>query len=71
MTTQVLEIGGMTCGHCLMAVRNSLSQVEGLTIAELRVGRAKVAFDPAVVAPGAAEAAVRDAGYSVLGSFEE
>lgn len=71
MTKQVLEIGGMTCGHCLMAVRNSLSQVEGLTIEELRVGRAKVAFDPSVVAPEAAAAAVKDAGYAVLGSFEE
>lgn len=71
MTRQVLEIGGMTCGHCLMAVRNSLSQVEGLTVEELRVGRAKVTFDPARVAPDAAAIAVKDAGYAVLGSFEE
>jgi copper chaperone len=71
MTKQTLEIGGMTCGHCLMAVRNSLSQVEGLTIEELRVGRARVAFDPAVVKPTAAAEAVKDAGYSVLGSFED
>jgi len=71
MTKQTLEIGGMTCGHCLMAVRNSLSQVPGLTIEELRVGRARVAFDAAVVPPTAAAEAVKDAGYSVLGSFED
>ena len=66
MTTQTLEIGGMTCGHCLRAVKDALSEMPGVTLDEVRIGKAVVTFDEAAVKPDAIAEAVRDAGYDVL-----
>jgi copper chaperone len=66
MKVQTLEIGGMSCGHCVMSVRNALSSTEGLTIDEVRIGSAKVSFDERAVSADAAATAVQDAGYGVL-----
>jgi copper chaperone CopZ len=38
--TQTLEIGGMSCGHCLRAVRDALSEMPSVTLAEVRIGKA-------------------------------
>lgn len=66
MTTQTLEIGGMTCGHCLRAVKDALSEMQGVTLDEVRIGKAVVTFDETIVQPEAIAEAVRDAGYEVL-----
>ncbi len=66
MTTQTLDIGGMTCGHCLRSVQKALTGIEGLKLDDLRIGRAKVTFDETTVSAVAAADAVRDAGYEVL-----
>lgn len=66
MTTQTMEIGGMTCGHCLRMVQQALNSVEGVKLDELRVGRAVVTFDETAVTADAVAEAVRDAGYEVL-----
>ena len=66
MTKQTLEIGGMTCGHCLRSVQQALNSLEGVTLDELRIGRAQVTFDEAKVSADAVAEAVRDAGYEVL-----
>lgn len=66
MTEKVLSIGGMSCGHCLMAVRSALEGVEGAQVKEVRLGSATVGIDESVVAAEALAEAVRDAGYDVL-----
>lgn len=66
MTTQTLEIGGMTCGHCLRSVKDALSEIAGVTLDEVRIGKAVVTFDETQVSAGAIAEAVRDAGYEVL-----
>lgn len=66
MTTQTLEIGGMTCGHCLRMVQQALASVDGVTLDDLRIGKAKVTFDETKVSADAVAEAVRDAGYEVL-----
>jgi len=68
MTTQTLEIGGMTCGHCLRSVQQALTSLDGVTLDELRIGRAQVTFDESKVSADAAAEAVRDAGYEILAS---
>jgi copper chaperone len=72
MTRQVLEIGGMSCGHCLASVRGALEALPGVKVEELKLGSATVSFDeqatePAAVAKAIAQA-VEDAGYDVLAS---
>lgn len=66
MTTQTLEIGGMTCGHCLRSVKDALGELPGVTLEEVRIGKAVVSFDETTVKPETIAEAVRDAGYEVL-----
>jgi copper chaperone len=57
-----LKIDGMTCGHCVAAVKTALEKVPGVTAAqvELASGRARVEGEPAL---DALLAAVQDEGY--------
>ena len=66
MVTKTLEIGGMTCGHCLRTVQNSLSTMDGVKLDELRIGKAVVTFDETQISAEAIADAVRDSGYTVL-----
>lgn len=66
MTTQTLEIGGMTCGHCLRMVKQAMDGLAGVTLDDLRIGKATVTFDETQVSVEAIAEAVRDAGYDVL-----
>lgn len=58
-----LEIEGMSCGHCVGAVRKALLSVEGVTPESVSVGRAGVSFDPARADPSKILESVRKAGY--------
>lgn len=68
MTTQTIEIGGMTCGHCLRMVQQALSSLDGVKLDDLRIGKAVVTFDETKLSSDAVAEAVRDAGYEVLGT---
>lgn len=66
MTEQTLEIGGMTCGHCLRAVKDAITELPGVTLEEVRIGFARVSYDDVQVKPDVIAEAIRDAGYTVL-----
>ena len=38
MKEQTVEIGGMSCGHCLRSVKDALTELEGVTLEEVRIG---------------------------------
>jgi copper chaperone CopZ len=59
----VLHIDGMSCGHCLNAVNRALTEMPGVEVDSVRMGRAEVRYDRARVSPAQLEAAVADAGY--------
>ena len=61
--TLTLRIDGMSCTHCVRAVRDALAEVPGTTVERVDVGGATVAYDPAQTSPAQLAAAVRDAGY--------
>lgn len=63
MQQATLHIEGMSCGHCLNAVRRALSAVPGVKIDAIRIGRADVSYDESIIGPSQLEAAVADAGY--------
>ena len=58
-----IEIGGMSCGHCVRAVEQVLARVEGVRVQEVRVGSATVEYDPAVAGAERIEQAIQDEGY--------
>ena len=58
-----LAIDGMSCSHCVAAVRGALEELDGVRAEEVQVGRATVAYDPAKANPREIVAAVDHAGY--------
>jgi len=58
-----LNVSGMSCGHCVHAVREALGSVPGVKIEDVRIGSASVSFDEDKVTVGALVDAVADAGY--------
>lgn len=58
----MLDIDGMTCGHCVAAVRRALAEVPGVESVDVTLapGRATVHHEGI---PGALVAAVEDEGY--------
>ncbi|MGB8406183.1 MAG: cation transporter [Mycobacterium sp.] len=63
--TEVLEVQGMSCGHCVSAITAAVEPLAGVTAVEvdLKAGTVRVDGEPdrATVA-----AAIEDAGYDVV-----
>lgn len=66
MQSLTLAISGMSCGHCLNAVRNALAGAQGVALRSVQMGRAELDFDPAVTSADAIRAVVADAGYDAV-----
>ncbi|HXN76869.1 MAG TPA: heavy-metal-associated domain-containing protein [Gemmatimonadaceae bacterium] len=58
------SISGMTCAHCVRAVFTSLAGVEGISRADVSIGRAVIEHD-GTVTPEEIRAAIAVAGYEV------
>ena len=65
MENTTLQITGMSCGHCVGAVRGALAALKGVEVQDVTIGRAAVRFDPAVVTREQLVDAVEDQGYTV------
>lgn len=67
MKTEILQVGGMTCGHCSARVEEALKGLEGVASAkvDLEGGQATVEYDEGKVQRAAMVKAVEDAGYHV------
>jgi copper chaperone len=68
MTKRTIEIGGMTCGHCVGRVSAALKAVPGIIVEQVKVGSATVVFDEAaaLVDDSVIAQAIEQAGYQVL-----
>ena len=64
MQNVTLEITGMSCGHCVAAVKGALGRVDGVQVQEVKVGSATVAYDPRTVTAERIAQAVEDEGYA-------
>jgi len=64
MTSLTLHISGMSCGHCLNAVRNALTGAVGVELRSVQMGRAELDYDPVVTTPARIAELVTDAGYA-------
>jgi copper chaperone len=63
METMKIQIGGMSCGHCIGQVTKALSGAEGIVVQKVTVGEAIVSYDSAVTNPQAIETIIVEAGY--------
>lgn len=65
MKTYQVTIEGMTCGHCVMSVKNELSKVPSLKIKEVKIGSAVVETEESAAVEEKLSRAVEEAGYTV------
>ena len=64
MERMTLKIDGMSCGHCVAAVRSALEQLDGVSVERVEIGSAALRYDPSRARPDAILDAVADEGYS-------
>lgn len=59
-------VKGMTCGHCVRAIKSRLEDISGVLRADVQLkdGQAVVDFDPLKVSVEALADAIADEGYS-------
>jgi copper chaperone len=63
-----LDVKGMTCGHCKMAVTNALEELDGVKSVEVSVeeGKASVEYDDSKVNVDQMKEAIEEQGYDVV-----
>jgi copper chaperone len=66
MKTQEFKIEGMSCGHCVMAVRKELSKLVNIKIDDVQIGKAKVEFDESKIQESLIVKAIEEAGFKVV-----
>ena len=69
MSTATFTVAGMTCGHCVNAVTEEVSQLAGVTAVDVDLASGGLTVTSEASVDGAAvRAAVEEAGYEVAGS---
>ncbi len=63
MMKQEITINGMSCGHCVMAVKRELLKLNGVTVIDLQIGKAVVVYDETTITKNQIDNAIRTAGY--------
>ncbi len=58
-----LAISGMSCGHCIGAVKQALEELDGVSVSRVEIGTAELSYDPVVRKAEDILDAVADAGY--------
>lgn len=67
MTDTTLNVEGMSCGHCKLAVEEELSELEGVerSNADVEKGIVEVSYDEGRVSEEQLVGAIEEAGYTV------
>ena len=61
-----LTIEGMSCEHCVRAVRGRLERTDGVKVDDVRIGSAVIDYDPAKTSVDDIEEAIADEGYTAF-----
>jgi copper chaperone len=61
----VFKIEGMSCQHCVMAVKKEISKLDIYSL-DVKIGEAKVQFDEEKVQPENIKQSISNAGYIVI-----
>jgi copper chaperone CopZ len=66
MERLTLTIEGMSCEHCVRAVRGRLERTPGVKVDDVQAGTATLEFDPAKTNLDDIEEAIADEGYTAF-----
>lgn len=61
-----LAIEGMTCHHCVMAVKDELEKIPHLQVRNVDIGSASIEYDESQVSDEAIVEAIEEAGYFLV-----
>ena len=61
-----LTIEGMSCEHCLRAVRGRLERTPGVKVDDVQIGSARLDYDPNTTTVDDIEEAIADEGYTAF-----
>ena len=67
METAILNVRGMSCGHCVKAVKDSVGGLNGINSVNvvLETGKVEVHYDPTMVKLEAIKETIDEQGYDV------
>lgn len=68
--TESLTIKGMSCGHCVAAVRSALEDLPDVRTDDVSMGHAQITYDPQTLSHASIEKALESEGYPVI-AFDE
>lgn len=60
----ILQIDGMSCGHCVARVEKALSKLDGVHVQRVEIGSAEIVYGPSRTPFEQIRQAVDDAGYT-------
>lgn len=63
---KILTVEGMSCQHCVKAVKNALSEIEGVKSVEVDLAAKKVEVEGDNLQDELLKSAIEDAGYEVV-----
>jgi copper chaperone len=67
MSTVTLKVGGMSCGHCVKAVKGAVKGLGASGKVDLEAGQVTVEFDESKVTLASIKEAIEEQGYDVAG----
>jgi copper chaperone len=67
MEKTLLQVNGMSCEHCVAAVKKAATSISGVSKADvdLKSGKVSLEYDSAKAALSAIKAAIEEQGYEV------
>ena len=65
MTAKKLNIEGMSCEHCVHAVKSELSKLD-INVKDVQIGSAEVEYDELKIKENDLKTAVENAGYKLI-----
>jgi copper chaperone len=66
MAEAKIKIEGMSCQHCVMAVKKALGGVPGILESDVQIGSAVVKYDESKTNKEEIDAKIEKAGYKVV-----
>ncbi len=63
---KIITVEGMSCNHCVMAVKNALSSIEGVYKVEVELDNSRVVVEGEKLVDKVLKKGIEEAGYDVL-----
>lgn len=67
MADAEVKIEGMSCQHCVGAVKKAVDGLDGVSSSDVIIGNAKVSFDDLKLSKSDIEKVIVNAGYKIAG----